>query len=221
MKRLLHERMKKKASGGYSLLEMAVVILVAGLMLGGVWVIAKRGWNYSQLQQAKEDVILTVANTRAYFSGQAGLSESVGMAATTDAAIKQGIIPTNLIRSALCGGSKCADNPMSTNDAAGTFRVCSYPLGSAGNCSVGGPGAAGSFSEFFGVELSGLSQQQCIAIAEQIGGPAGPSGLVDVAINGVNVRNSVANDVVTTNCTARANGIDVVTFVYRVSAPAN
>jgi prepilin-type N-terminal cleavage/methylation domain-containing protein len=225
---------------GYSLVELAIVLAVIGVIFGALWIAVGQAWEYSKREQAEEAIATTVTNTRAYLSGQAGVPTNQGFAAFTSQLVFSSVIPLNLARNASCTAVTCiADTPWgsyssngSAPDPNGTFRVCYWLMGTSTVCPAG---AAAASSVFFGVELTGLTIKTCIALVESVSGPAGPTGLVDVNINGQNLAATgspirpVPAGAATSYCTCAANnncatptvadGSGIVTFIYRVDAP--
>lgn len=212
---------------GFSLIELAIVLLIFGAILGSVWAVAARGWDSAKRQTAVEAIAATVANIRGFYAG-AAMMPNDGFAKTTNDLLAAQVIPPSLNRGTLCAGNQCADTPWGPYsggavDAAGTFRVCRWAIGLS-KCPAVPPHIASS--PFFGVALSGLSIKNCIALVETISGSTGPSGLVEVNINGTNLLAAgkpiqpVSAADATAKCALAGNGSEVVTFVYRITAPS-
>jgi prepilin-type N-terminal cleavage/methylation domain-containing protein len=232
---------------GYSLVEVAIVLAVIGTIIGALWVAVGQAWDYSKREQAQEAIATTVNNTRAYFTGQAG-APNMGFGPLTSQLAFYNVIPASLLRSTSCTVTTCmTDTPWgpfsgspSSLDPNGTFRVCNWPMGLPfttipTTCPAAAPGGN---SIFFGIALTGLTVKTCIALVETISGPSGPSGLIDVNINGLNMAAAatpipvrpVPATAATNYCACKAatgcsppavaDGNANVTFVYRVDAPA-
>src|SRR3984957_20224891 len=169
---------------GFTLTELTIVLGVVGLILASVWGSVSRGWDKAKQDQTSQQVKIVVDGVRAYYSGQLALPATYDYTITA-ALLATGTIPVEMQR----GSSTVADtvwgpqdgSPLSV-DANGTFRVCNW-TGSV----CGSPAAL--VSQFFGIELLGLNQVDCMALATHIGSPLGPTGLADVIIS-----NSTTND---------------------------
>lgn len=214
---------------GFSLTELAIVLAVAGVVLGGVWTVSGRAWEYAKLERSKEAVATTVDNVRSYYAGLAGVPEiaSGGVGGMTDNLINSSTIPQYLVRN-MAAVPKVADNPWGGTDLAGTFQVCSWVWGTAACSGTVAPPTP--TSPFFGVTFTGLTLPHCISLVESVSGPNGPSGLMEVNINGTNISTLAGNHFVhpvsdtdaRMNCAAvAAPATSSVIFIYRVSASAN
>lgn len=219
-------KVRTPKTGGFSLVETAIVLAVIGGILGAVFMIATQAWEHVRRELAVEAIATTVANVRSYYGGQPGLPSKTS-AALTDQLLNSNVIPASLNRGTTCAGNACADNPWGSfnngvRDSAGTFRVCNWSLG-ASSCPV----TPAANSPFFGVVLSGLTQKSCIALVEAISGSGGPVGLVEVNISGTNLLASVKtiqpvspSDAMTfCPLDNSGEGIGIITFIYRVAAP--
>ncbi len=213
----------------YSLIEIAIVLAIFGVVLGGLWVVAGQAWEYTKREQAREAIALTVSGVRDFYAAQAGVP-NLGFPALSAQLLDANAIPHNLKRAAGCAGTSCADNPWGPIDAGtlhylGTFRVCSWVFGVSTSCPQVAPGVV---SGFFGIELTGLTKKSCIALVQSISSASGPSGLADVAINVTQNPSTlvtlskpiqpVTYTDATTFCTTADDGYGIVSFVYRLRA---
>jgi type II secretory pathway pseudopilin PulG len=218
----------------FSLVELAIVLAVIGIIIGGVLAASAMVWEYEKREQAIEEIGETVANARGFFAGQAGVP-NIGYPTLSSNLIAANVIPNSARRTAsgTCTNPAglCADapwgpltsggiTPVGVVDGAGTFRVCNWSLGLFG-C----PAAPAAPSPFFSINLTGLTQKSCIALVEAISGSRGPSGLVEININSYNVLASgnsiqpVTAGVATTHCAPGFTPFVPVNFVYRYAAP--
>ena len=209
---------KLLARSGFTLAETTIVMGVIGIILAGVWGIVQTGWENQKRQQASDSMTIVVNNMRGFYAGQLGAPYSSNSLATT--LLTNGVIPSSMQRnpSSTCTAAPCADNPWGSHggDTQGTFRVCNWLPGTSSACPNG---STTGTTNFFGIELSGLTQSSCIAMTERVTSPLAPTGLVDVVIIGsaTNDLGSAQAAVATakTDCNAAGNG-NALIFVYQL-----
>jgi prepilin-type N-terminal cleavage/methylation domain-containing protein len=91
---------------GFTLTEIAIVLGIIGLVLGGIWVAAKTVMDSNRADQAVQDISTMAANMRATFLAVNQFSAGSKTDATA-AMVTAGIIPSNLI---ISSGSPPAKN---------------------------------------------------------------------------------------------------------------
>jgi prepilin-type N-terminal cleavage/methylation domain-containing protein len=185
---------------GFSLMELAIVLGIMGLIIGSIWALGSQAWESAHREQLKEAINTTVSNIRDSFIGQAGL-QALGVSCMSSQFILHGIIPPDLKRSSAkgCGNPAglCADTPWGPADPvgpspAGTFRACDWDL-TFSTCQNPPPGTAcppvipPKTSQVFAVVIRGLNAAQCIDTAVNASGPSGSPGLMEVNINDCNI----------------------------------
>lgn len=217
---------------GFSLIEVAIVLGVIGTLIGGIWMFSKQSWTNSERTEAALQINIVATNVRNFYAGQLGVPAK-SQAALTSALFVVGAIPASMARTGGCGTSCIADNPWgpgngSGTDSLGTFQVCNEVLPAIPCASATAPTHT---SQFFGIALTGLTQQTCGMLLDQVTGPAGPPGLVEVNImgasepSGFNLANKghqiqpVTDTDANGYCPPPTNGGTTVTFVYRLTVP--
>lgn len=86
--------MRLRHSRGFSLLEMAIVMLIAGLIIAGIWILAAQINHENKKAILGRDVIQIVVNTRALFVNQ---TTSTGNFTSADA-ITANIFPASWVQ---------------------------------------------------------------------------------------------------------------------------
>ena len=210
--------------GGFTLTEMAIVIGVVGIMVGGIWTAMSGVMQYHHIAEAAGDVAEVVPNVRSYFAVQTGMMNKK-YTTVTQLLAQQQVIPPHMLRdqSCLTNGNCIADGPWGTNggDANGTFRVCEWTMGTSTACSAAQ--LTGTLTpQFFGIEFTGLSAGACFGLVQRVASADGPDGLVDVSINGFSmvINNQAVQHIdgaiLNTQCGAVTPA--TVDFVYRLTA---
>ena len=228
--------LRKFKRRGFSLVELAIVLGVVGTVIGGVWGAAGVARQSSRLEQASENVSLSINAVRSVYGSQSAIVGSV--AQVEPLMIQVGGMPTHLLRNftTSCNGitNYFADTPWpGTADVCGTLRLCAWPAGiSAGGaqtvpyCSNV---ASNTMAQFFAVEFTQLSYGSCVSLAQRLS-PSSSAGLRDIYINGYSavatgsglpVTPSLAANVapyVGKGCVTGSNA-NVIDFVYSLRVP--
>lgn len=158
----------KKRYQGMTMIELAVVLGVAGLLVGGVWVAASAANEAHRVNQTVEQIRQIVDNVRTRYTSVAVIPQLPYTDLTQQVAAADGFpAETRLtlgVDPATCSlGTPCYfANPWSSD---GTGSVCTdgtYCLGSFGNLLVQ---MTGNTNSAFVLLLRNLPQQACIKIA--------------------------------------------------------
>jgi len=129
---------------GFTLTELAIVLLAAGVLIGGIWVVAQQVWENYYTYRAGQQITSVVQNIRDYYAGAAYLPVGAGSpgnfkpssATGTDiTALVDGfsLLPVEMRRDPAHPGATAIDNPFDSNPldnggygtADGTFHVFS------------------------------------------------------------------------------------------------
>lgn len=232
---------RKASKRGVSLVEIAIVLGIMGVVTYGVWSMASHGWEQARREQAEEALTGIVTATRAYYAGREGIPQGETFATTTSALLKNHVIPGNLMRNpADCkaGGTCLADTPWGGREGNvlspdGTLRVCGWELGTRDDPCATGKALGDVPYQFFGVAFMGLNMGSCIALASKGAGSLGLPGLVEVNINGCNMRagtGACVKGAAPKEPSLPAENLNAecgktkpahVTFVYRMTLPTN
>ncbi len=193
----------KKRRLGYNLMELALVLGVAGITLGAIWQISTIIYDNVRTQRAYEETITVVNNVRGGYAGRLGIPR-LGLNGLSASFIQENIIPADMERLPIANtcrncNNRCADTPWGKADPSGgnaidpngTFRVCDWDLSStppqtsckAQNCATPPAGS----TQLFAVDIRNISVDACVQLTAKLSGPAAPAGIYDVNINGCNI----------------------------------
>ncbi len=195
---------------GFSLVELAIVLGVMGIVLGTLWGIVSIVRENMKRDEAINQIALSVRHIRDYYLGHGFIATPGGngsFTALTHFLLEQGILPPEMIRSRSAGTLR-ADHPWGGNGPGGFL--------SEGGFAVDNTGVAAS-ADKFRIQLRGLKFSSCVALAARVSGD-GPSGLRAVRINGtldedLPVTAEEASDRCEKNPSGENNKID---FIYRL-----
>jgi prepilin-type N-terminal cleavage/methylation domain-containing protein len=212
-------RRHSQLRSGFSLMELAIVLGVFGLILGGLWSIVSTVKENVRRERAFEQTILIVKNIRAYYQALPNISGSY--ASLTPVLATNGIIPFEMLRSRTAA-TLLVDHPWGTTTpggavlAGGGVQVCDN---TPANCT--GP-AADSSAQTFAVRFNGLSYGACINLLARLSSPAGPPGLVNIVVNsGTPYLNTAGNGLPVSmvwsdaNCSTAKTG-NTLDFIFRL-----
>jgi prepilin-type N-terminal cleavage/methylation domain-containing protein len=230
---------RKRGLHGFSLVELAIVMGIIGVIIGGIWVAAGASRQTQREVQSVQALQLTVDAVRAGYGGFASINGGVEAAVPylgvgAAGVVGVGAMPATLMRStqSTCHGvqSTYFDTPWgdtNTVDNCGSFRVCAW---GGTNTACGVPNAVSAPA--FAVEFTNLDYGSCLKLAESVQ-PSNPPGLQDVYINsnsaaigpgtGLPVIASIASHTNATfpviGCNANSN-TNTLDFIYSLRAPS-
>ncbi|MDX2027607.1 MAG: prepilin-type N-terminal cleavage/methylation domain-containing protein [Alphaproteobacteria bacterium] len=199
-------------TAGFTMIELAVALLIAGFVLSGIWVAAKKTMTNYGIQKTNRQIATVVQNIRGYYSNTTNEVPcnyycSAAVIDVTDAMDKKGIFPSEMHllprRGAYIPGSgtSAIANPVhhslhsvawSTNHA--TQADNSFKVYSIKN-------SAGKYTTFR-IALEGLNKDTCMRLLMQM--PINDSSFGIVRI-GTNMGNSVTSATSTGNLLSSVN----------------
>ena len=212
---------------GFNLTELTIVLGVVGFVLGLIWLAASTTWEMARREQASEIVSTIVNNVRVYYTGQASIPfTGAGVDTLVPQFFSKGVIPNALQRrqstTATCTNTShlCADTPWGASngagaDAHGTLQVCAWNFGASPAQTICNTSTVAlSPSQFFAVQLSGLTQANCINLAPMISGSTTLPGLRLVVINSSVVVPTAAPATAKSDC--KTDSTNVLVFIYNL-----
>ncbi len=87
--------MKLRQNKGFTLIEIAIVLTIVGLIIGGIWIAAATVFSNNKTQLLTKDVIQVIQNTKTLFAGQGANAVTDGLTITNLATA--GVFPTDMI----------------------------------------------------------------------------------------------------------------------------
>ncbi|HCM83391.1 MAG TPA: prepilin-type N-terminal cleavage/methylation domain-containing protein [Alphaproteobacteria bacterium] len=153
--------MLRRCNRGFSLLEIAIVMTIAGLLIAGIWLVAVEAENSSRKSSLNRDVLQIIQNTGAVFANQAA---AVGSFTSADA-INAGIFPGNWVYGSVLHHPFARDR--SAAASAAMVNQGNNILFSVGNATING----------------GLPGDACTDLAVKLGTAANFQNLGFVQIN--------------------------------------
>lgn len=186
---------------GFSLVELSIVLGIAGMLIAGLWAAASGIMENIKREDMYEDIAFTVEKTRALCGSGACDYANAGTAqqqaqisgtgtVITDKLIRAGAIPEEMIRDR-SANSLVADHPWGKIGVNGA--LITDGLG------VSDGTANGTGSQTIRIGVKGLPQGACVATALRVSN-SNISGLTAVHINGHAVSVPVTAGQTTTYC---------------------
>ncbi|MBI1273829.1 MAG: prepilin-type N-terminal cleavage/methylation domain-containing protein [Alphaproteobacteria bacterium] len=162
--------MKKARRGkkGFTLVELAVVLGVVGLVLGGIWVFAGRSNESARTEQSLGQLVILLNNIRSYYLSQPNMAS--GDVTTILAAAS--VFPSEMLRA---GAPTIVDHPWGALPPGGGLLV-------SGTTASGGASTGGTY--YFTLTYRGLKAESCIAFAARAGSGPTANGLTAVSVSG-------------------------------------
>ncbi len=141
---------KPREKRGFTLVEASIVLAIASLVLGGIWVAASSVSSNQKVNKAYTQIVQIVQNIRDLYAAQPSLDATLNFADQITQLIERGAIPKDMV-----SGASDADSPWGKN-----VRVLATTDGNA-----------------FTVFYRGVPQDACINLVTRIAAPGHDGGL--------------------------------------------
>ncbi len=167
---------------GFTLTELAIVLLIAGTLFGGVWVAGESVWNSYRMHRSIQQITRLTQNVREYYmNGQAlpGTGATIPVCGGTVPATNNitsyldclTLFPLEMRRNAAGGGGGALDHPFSNRVVGGSMLVQSVACFGLGGLTC------------FRVKMLGLTQQNCMRLLTDIPANDDELGIIQVGVN--------------------------------------
>ena len=202
---------RRRKTAGFNLTELAIVLAVMGIILSALWgLVAVVRENMKREETAEQHTVI-VDNIRSFFLGRAVIATPAGLGGASDLThylLAQSVLLPEMIRDRAAAVLR-ADHLWGAAAADGS-ALASGGLAVDDN---------GNGAQQFRIEYRGLKRSSCIALASKLSGPASPTGLEGVFINGVAVNSPVSPEDAAVQCVDPAGISNRIDYVYRLRAP--
>ena len=185
--------MQLKKQQGFTLIEIAIVLTIVGLVIGGIWLAASTVLNNNRKTEATRQVIQIVQNTKNLFANQTGANPANGFG--QGQAIASGVFPAGMVIN-----NANVRHPFATE---------------TGNNSVTIAGAGNAVTLTFGAAAAGLQfpQDACVETVLRVGTTENFGRYGIQSVNGLGANATTAQ--LTGTCVT-PNGNNPVTIVFNV-----
>ncbi|MDD2324392.1 MAG: prepilin-type N-terminal cleavage/methylation domain-containing protein [Alphaproteobacteria bacterium] len=169
-----------RGRGGFTLLEMAIVLAVAGLVFGAIWSVVASVWSAYQYRSMNEQLMTVTQNVRNYFEPMGGIyqvpatqtpfANGASITAFLDADTRR-LIPVSMRTAHNVAGSRIhhALSARAVSGVDGSFSVYSLNNGNS-----------------FEILLAGLGRSDCMKMLLEFPFLTPEVGVTAVIVNGVN-----------------------------------
>ena len=198
---------------GFSLLELAIVMGIMGLVLGTLWGAVSVVQDRVKRHQMQDQMLFMINNIRNFYAAKDRIEDEAGnvtYSEVTDFLLRRNVLLPEQIRNRAAPAPWVADTPWGAAAADGSLLA-------GGGIEVGGFDRFGvvDAENFFTIRLSGLSYANCLELAATLSANSVQDRLEAVLVNGVAQDPPVPVNFAATNCVvAPAGTANRLAFVY-------
>jgi prepilin-type N-terminal cleavage/methylation domain-containing protein len=157
--------MRNQTERGFTMVELAIVLGVIGIVLGGIWAFSNSARQSARVEQSIGQLAIVTNNIRSYYLSL----PNIVTGDVTATLAGRNVFPREMLRPS----TSFVDHPW------GPAR----PNGTA--LAAGGVGVSGTNNYYFILTYRGLNTESCIAFATRATSGATANGLTTASINGV------------------------------------
>lgn len=200
--------MMRRRNLGFSLLEIAIVMSIAGLIVAGIWMAASEANHQSNKQALERGTIQIINNVEAYFSNQ---SANIGSFTRADA-LAADLFPASWVQGT--GATAIIHHPFATDLSASTVNLYSSTIRNNITLALGNA-TANVITNSRTVARAGIPADACVDLVQKLGNPTVFSqlSLTGIVVTGKKGRGS--------KFTAESLPFDVNTITTACSEPDN
>lgn len=111
--------MKLRNNKGFTLIEIAIVLTIVGLIIGGIWLAASTVFTNNKTQLLSKDMLQVIQNTKTLFAGQGANGTATGTTQST--LVAAGVFPPDMVSSAGTAAAPIIIHPFSSNATTNSF----------------------------------------------------------------------------------------------------
>ena len=198
---------KLKNQRGFTLIEIAIVLTIVGLVIGGIWLAASTVTTNNKSRQAQEQAVQIIQSIKNGFASQTGAAPATGV--TTTVAKNAGWFPASSVRGGFTSHAFVSGTPSED-----TIKVAAGASSGAGN----------TILLTFGTTTNKFPVEACGALASTLSSSSNINSLAIKQVNGSAVAATTtgngANQTTTSSSYANAvNSCAGTTFTVEFGVP--
>lgn len=185
---------------GFTLIEIAIVLTIVGLVIGGIWLAASTVLNNNKKTETARQVVQIVQNVKNLFANQTGATPATGF--TTPVAVQAGVFPPGMV----------------SGTAAAPVIRHAFSTGTTSNVTLAAAASGNAVILTVGVAGDGLPRDACVELLSRVvtNGNFGKYGITSVTSNGTTVAESSSIATINSAC---ANATDDNIVAINVNVP--
>ena len=207
----------KRHLRGFSLIELAIVLGVMGIILGSIWMMAGDMRNNVKQEKFSEMLSVIVGNIRGNYAGKPYFDHTQ-VSKMMPNLVNLNVFPSDAVHQVSGGGVSIVDSPF--GEVAGSLAspynsiyVCGWAAKTSTACTYK---TDTQNVPLFAIEALFSDTTSCTGAVLSNSSSATLPGLVAVYINGTPLA-ALPSDAVTANTACAANALKTVDFVYRLN----
>lgn len=166
---------RRPSCAGFTLTELAIVLMVVAFVTGAIWLIAARTWGNYRIAHTAQEITKLTQNIREFYMS----SGSMVVGDDTVALDGNSLFPLEMRRNPSGGAGGPIDHPMNADWPGGSLHVV------AENCV-----ASAALLTCFRVRLLGVTQNDCVGILKEV--PVNNADLNIVQVGTQNMANNLS-----------------------------